>query len=225
MKLAHLFAAMALSASGVALANNEADTITMHSEIVPTPSDAFAMIDRINVHPQSSSFDESAGLSLDTIVNLGQKAWDIIKENQPVANMKYNFANALPQGVASGAALAGFSDLQSSSIRLWGTNGFGVTVYDVTLTAVHQFGGNLDGAGHYLETVSIVPTNVSVLWGYTVNYGVNAVSTTNGGTKEDPIAKIALNARFKVGTILKKHEVNTVFQFRGDSADFVTSGL
>ena len=225
MKFASLIAAVALSASGFAFAGNEADTITMHSEIVSTPSDVFSMIDRVDVNPEASAFAEEGVIDIDTIINIGQKAWDIIKANQPVANIKYNFANALPQGIASSASLAGFSDLQSSSVRLWGTNGFGMTVYDVTLTAVHQFGGNLDGKGHYLETVTILPSHVSVLWGYTVNYSVDTVNALNGGTKEDPIAKIALHAKFKVQTIVKKTEVNTVYQFRGDSADVATSGI
>jgi hypothetical protein len=127
--------------------------------------------------------------------------------------------------MTTSAGLAGFSDLQSQSVRLWGTNGFGMTVYDVTLTAVHQFGGNYNGKGKYLETVTILPSNVEVLWGYTVNYNVDNVTVLNGGTSDDPVAMIALQAKFKVETVIKHSEMNTVYQFRGDSAKVKTSGI
>jgi hypothetical protein len=100
-----------------------------------------------------------------------------------------------------------------------------MTVYDVTLTAVHQYGGSYNGKGKYLETVTILPSNVEVLWGYTVNYNVDNVTTLNGGTAEDPIAMIALQAKFKVQTVVKSSETNTVYQFRGDSKKVKTSGI
>ncbi len=224
MKAFALLASISMAASSMALASNEADTITMHLEVVDTPADAFALIDRINVYPQASAFSDEV-VSLDQIINLGKKTWEVIAANRPVVNIKYNFANALPQGMTTSAGLAGFSDLQSQSVRLWGTNGFGMTVYDVTLTAVHQFGGNYNGKGKYLETVTILPSNVDVLWGYTVNYNVDNVTVLNGGTSEDPVAMIALQAKFKVETVMKHSEMNTVYQFRGDSAKVKTSGI
>lgn len=224
MKALKFAVGIAFSASTLAIAGSPADEITMHSEIVSTPIDAFSMIDRLNVFPEASTFADET-VSIDEILNYGQKAWDIIKANKPVVDVRYNFANALPQGLTSSQSLTGFSDLQNSSVRLWGTNGFGYTVYDVTLTAVHQFGGSLNGKGHYLETVSIIPSNLSVLWGYTVNYSVDNVSALNGGTAENPIGMIALQAKFKVETVFKHSEKNVVYQFRGDSADVKTSGM
>ena len=205
---------------------NPAEKITMYSEVIDTPSDVFAAIDRINVHPESHPFSgEDVTVNIDMIVNLAKKTWDIIKANQPVANVQFNFANALPKGLTDSSALTGFSDINSKSLRIWGTNGFGLTVYDVTMTAVHQYGGQYDGKGRYLETVAIVPSNVSVLWGYTVNYSVDNITTTNGGTSENPIAQMTLQAKFKVETVMQKNETNTVFQFRGDSAEVKTSGF
>jgi hypothetical protein len=224
MNLALITGAM-IAAAGQAFAAPDADTIIMHSAVVDTPNDAFSTIDRINMMPQTTPFAESSDVDIDAIVNLGKKAWEIIKANQPVANINFTFANALPQGVSNSSELEGFSDIQNKSIRLWGTNLYGITVYDVTLTAIHQYGGSYDGKGRYLSTVSVIPSHVSVLWGYTVNYSVENVSTTNAGTKANPVAMIALHAKFKVETVIKKTELNTVYQFRGDSAQVKTSGI
>lgn len=202
------------------------EKITMHSQIVDTPSDVFSSIDRVNIFPETTPFNgDNASVDVGTIINIAQKTWDIIKANAPVAQVKFNFANALPKGLNDSSTLTGFSDLQSRSVRIWGTNGFGATVYDVTLTAVHQFGGQYDGKGQYLETVSVIPSNLSVLWGYTVNYSVETVTTTNGGSAEQPVAKIVLHAKFKVETVMQKNETNTIFQFRGDSPEVRISGI
>jgi hypothetical protein len=207
-------------------ASDETQTITMHSEVVETPNDVFAFVDRVNTFPDATPFEEVAmNVDVDAIVNMAQKAWDIIKANAPVANVKFQFANALPKGLNDSSALTGFSNLNSKSVRIWGTNMWGATVYDVTLTAVHQYGGQFNGKGQYLETVSVIPSNLSVLWGYTVNYSVENITTTNGGTAENPVAKMALHAKFKVETVMQKNETNTVYQFSGDSADVKTSGL
>lgn len=219
-----LFLAFAATAQAAPQASEK---ITMHSEVVDTPNDAFAYIDRLNVFPDATPFASQGSdvVDIDAIVNMAQKAWDVIKANAPVAQVKFNFANALPKGVTDSSALTGFSDLQSKSVRIWGTNPFGMTVYDVTLTAVHQFGGQYDGKGQYLETVSVIPTNLSVLWGYTVNYAVETITTTNGGSAQDPVAKMALHAKFKVETVLKKDETNTMFQFSGDSPTVKITGI
>jgi hypothetical protein len=210
----------------ISAASDETQTITMHSEVVETPNDVFAFVDRVNTFPDATPFEEVAmNVDVDAIVNMAQKAWDIIKANAPVANVKFQFANALPKGLNDSSALTGFSNLNSKSVRIWGTNMWGATVYDVTLTAVHQYGGQFNGKGQYLETVSVIPSNLSVLWGYTVNYSVENITTTNGGTAENPVAKMALHAKFKVETVMQKNETNTVYQFSGDSADVKTSGL
>jgi hypothetical protein len=231
MKKAPIIAAFLLSTSGAVFAATPApqdaasDVIIPHFEVVSTPADAFSAISRIDTTPQRIGPFADGPVSIDQIINIGQKVWEIVKANQPVVNISSKFANALPSGVASSADLTGFSDIESSSVRLWGTNLYGMTVYDVTLTAVHQYGGQYQGKGRYLETVAIIPSDIYVVWGYKIDYKVESITTTNGGTAEDPIAKIALNAKFKASTVLTKVERNTVYQFRGDSAEVKTAGF
>jgi hypothetical protein len=225
MKAFALMASIALASSSVALAGfDPAQEITMHMEAVDTPADVLERIQDTAITAETTGFSDEE-VDIDQIINIAKKVWTVIEANKPVVNIKYHFANALPQGVTSSAALAGFSDIETRSVRLWGTNGFGITVYDVTLTTVHQYGGNYNGKGKYLETVTILPSNVNVLWGYTVNYTVDNVSVLNGGSSEDPIAMISLQAKFKVETVLQTTEVNTVYQFRGDSPTVKTSGI
>ncbi len=154
----------------------------------------------------------------DQIVNLGKKVWALVESNKPVVNVSYLYANALPQGVRSSEDLDSFSPLQATTYRLRGENLYGMTVYDLTYSLVHRYGGSYQGRGKYLENVAVVPTALDVLWGYTVDYKVEKVSTVNTGTRENPVGSILLETNFKVSTVIKSSESHSVYDFRGDSA-------
>ncbi len=156
---------------------------------------------------------------IDKIINLGQKIWKIIEDNKPVVNVKYMFANAVPKGVKSTEELDGFTPIQYKSFRVYGKNGFGSTVYDLTYTLLHRYNGSFDGRGRYLDAVTVLPHKLDVLWGYKVNYNVDRVSTVNLGTKDAPIASVLMEMTFRVATVMKESRLTQAYEFRGDSAE------
>lgn len=160
-----------------------------------------------------------SGIQLEAIVNLAERVWEVIKDNAPVLNVNYKYANALPRGVASSDELENFSNLQYKSYRQYGRNLFGATVYDVTYTLVHRYGGTYNGRGQYLENVTVLPQNVEALWGYTVNLDVENISTVNVGTSNNPIASLTMQLALRVSTVIKKGEYRSLFDLRGDSAE------
>ncbi|NBT57898.1 hypothetical protein EBT16_03840 [bacterium] len=158
-----------------------------------------------------------AAVVLDKIVNLGKKVWTVIENGRPVVNVDTQYANALPAGVRA-QDLENFSALQFRSFRRYGVNLYGATVYDVTYTLVHRFGGQFEGRGAYVESATVLPQNVQVLWGYNVNFAVENVSTVNLGTKENPIASVALETSLTVKTVLQEIRIKNIYEFRGDSS-------
>lgn len=163
---------------------------------------------------------EELNVIFDQVVNFGKKVWALVADNKPVVNVKYMYANALPKGVRGAEDLDGFSPLQATSYRVYGQNLYGMTVYDLTYSVVHRYGGNYQGRGKYLENVAVVPTALDVMWGYNVEYNVEKVSVVNTGTRENPVGSILLETNFKVSTVLKSSEEHSVYDFRGDSATF-----
>ena len=195
----------------------EMDDVVHHVETVATPQ---AVVDQLKGKAAKTTGELSAnkdGVRLAAIINTAKATWKFIEDNEAVSNISYDYANALPEG-AGLTELSGFSDLQYTSYRMYGKNLFGITVYDVTYTLVHQYGGSYDGEGRYLATVSVLPSNVDVLWGYTVDFTVNKVSVTNVGSAVAPVASAVMELSFKVSTIIKKHTSTLVYQFRGDSS-------
>lgn len=162
---------------------------------------------------------DEATIIFDKMINLGQKVWKIIADNAPVVDIRYNYANALPQGVTSSSALTGFSDLQYDTWRYRTKNRLGVTTIDIMYSVVHQFGGSLNGRGQYLETVAVVPQRVNVAWGYHVDLNVNQISTTNVGTELAPVAAMVMELTLHSKTVLFDSTIKGIYQVRGDSAE------
>jgi hypothetical protein len=155
---------------------------------------------------------------LDKVVNLGKKMWTVVENGRPVVNVRSAYANALPSGVRA-EDLENFSSLQFRSFRHYGVNLYGVTVYDVTYTLAHRFGGQFNGQGAYIESATVLPQNVEVLWGYNVNLNVEQVSAVNLGTKGNPVASLAMETALTVKTVMKEVRIKHLHEFRGDSAE------
>lgn len=156
---------------------------------------------------------------LDKVVNTGIQVWNIIERNRAVTKVSSLYATALPRGVGSGAELEGFSDLNQRSFRAHGKNPYGATVYDVEYTILHRHGGSYNGDGQYLDQVTILPTYVKALWGYTVDVTVTSSPPTNVGTSGQPIGALVMEVSLSVATVIKSTQQSRVFEFRGDSAE------
>jgi hypothetical protein len=211
--------------------STQVDGLNLTVQEVETPADVKASVAAAisrasslegekNVQPKDGGLGDgldSANVIVDKVINLGKKVWKVIADNQPVLNLKFDFANALPQGVKAATDLAGFSELQFKSFVYSGTNGFGAEVFKVQYTVVYQFGGAYSGKGAYINAASVVPQDVSVLWGYDLGMDVQNVAVSNIGTSESPVASMTLMAHIKVSTVLKKTEINELFSIRGDN--------
>ena len=190
--------------------------ITNYVEEVETPQD---IVDYLGLPYVVHRRRDAETINIGEIINIAEKIWKIIEKNKPVVNVKYSYANAVPKGIKSTEELENFSSVQHRSFRMYGKNGFGSTVYDLTYTLVHRYGGTYDGRGQYLDAVTVLPAKLNVLWGYTVDFVVDRVSTVNLGSKEAPVASILMGLSFNVSTVLKTSQFRNLFEFRGDSKD------
>lgn len=193
--------------------NLQDEKVIHFMEEVETPESAYELL---SCEDDKTTVDDGE-VDLATIVNIGEKVWKVIQDNKAVLNTKTTYANALPKGL-NGSDLENFSSPQFRSFRMYGKNLFGMTVYDVTYTVVHRYGGTFEGKGKYVENVTVLPHQVSALWGYNVNMLVSNVSASNVGSKESPIGSVMMEMYFRVSTVFKVMEYRNVFEFRGDSA-------
>lgn len=155
------------------------------------------------------------------IVNVAQKAWVVIRENEPVLNAKGKSANALPQGLTRWEMLDSWQAPRAQTYRVQYKNAFGATVVDLSYRLVYSYGGTAAGVGKYIANASIQYNRVEVLWGYIFNAHVEVPQTLNMGTSKNPVAGMEMTLNWNIRTrpvSIKKGKYSTSFFISGNGA-------
>lgn len=154
-------------------------------------------------------------MSLAEMWVLGEKIYDVIKKNEPVMNIQTDTWSVLPTGIRSPFELNSWKKSGLTGWVITYTNLYGFDVVDVAFVTSFAYGGQKEDKGAFLANVAMIPTNVDVAWGYTVNMTTEAMEAINVGTKESPIAGLGYSAELKVETIFKKSLLTFAFNVNG----------
>ena len=156
--------------------------------------------------------------TIDSIVNLAQKIWDIVQANCPVVNITVNYANAVPFGTSHWTQLQSWSKPATKKYTFSMKNALGGQVVKVDYQVDYTYGGNFQGKGKFLTGVAIEPINVTAIWGYKVDLTAEVPDSTvaNVGTSEDPIASMQVKLKWKVHTALKDITEQAIYYVQGD---------
>jgi hypothetical protein len=149
-------------------------------------------------------------------VTLGQKIWEVIRNNQPVVNVKTQTVSVLPLSKPNWTEMETWKGPQAKSYTVAAKNLYGMTVISHTYTVAFHYGGSLAGRGKFLANATIIPTNVNVSWGFTLNSNVNVGQPLNTGTALDPVPGIDLGLEWSMSSMLKKSQGTDQFYVRGD---------
>ena len=155
---------------------------------------------------------------IDNIVNLAEKIFDIIAKNQPVVNIKVNYANAVPFGYSHWTQMQGWSKPATKKYEFSMQNAYGGNVVKVVYQVHWVHSGNYQGKGKFLTGVTIEPLSVTTAWGYNVDLTAEVPDLTiaNVGTSADPIASMQVKLKWKVHTILKDIQQEAIYYVQGD---------
>lgn len=157
-------------------------------------------------------------VSIDQIINIANKIWQIVQANAPVANIDTKYATAYPYGVTSAAQMAQWSRPKSYVYGFSANNLYGSTMIDCEYKVTYTYGGAYQGKGKFLTAVTVVPTKISVGWGYKfyMSASVPDSTVTNVGTDKAPIAAMQLKLAWKMATVLKEVDGTSVYYVQGD---------
>jgi len=156
--------------------------------------------------------------TIGNIVNLAQKIWSIIQENQPVVNITTNYANAVPYGTSNWTQLENWSKPATKKYSFSMKNAFGSEVVKIAYQVDYTYGGNYNGKGKFLTGVTIEPLSVTTAWGYKVNLTSEVPDSTvaNVGTQSDPVASMQVQLDWTVHTALKDTTSKAIYYVQGD---------
>lgn len=153
------------------------------------------------------------------IIRLGKKAYEIIKENEPILEARGIKASALPRGVQCWNQMTSWSPTRAETYKVTYKNGFGMKVVDLQFRILYTYGGQLNGQGRYLANSTIQFSNINVLWGYIFNADVEIPQAINMGTEKAPLAGMQMTLNWSVNTrpiSLKKSMSSSSFFISGD---------
>jgi len=130
---------------------------------------------------------EGGGSAVGDIVNVAKFAWEVMKDNVPVANQATDNANALPSG-ANFTDLSGWnSDPRVMKLHYHCENVLGFNTTDIDLTCEWYFNGQYNGVGQYINAATVLASgDVSV--GSTINIKASISNPMNMGTPSNPVA-------------------------------------
>jgi hypothetical protein len=171
-----------------------------------------------------SPLGDGAGIGgIFDLINIGRLVWKIIDSNKAVANMETDMATALPKGTTWQEMIDWKTESKTYTTTY--TNKLGAKVVDFTYRVLYTYGGkvmreNKALPGEFLTGMTIIPTNLKVLWGFKFNAVASVPTATllNVGTPEVPIASARLFLRYSVRSLIKHHEVTKTYTIKGNGS-------
>ena len=168
--------------------------------------------------PGGSGTGEDPITTIDRIVNLAKKIFDIIKENQPVVDVTTTYANAVPDGMTHWTQLGGWSKPETSTYAFYAKNMYGSRVISCRYQVIRQHSGSYRGKGKFLTMVTVQPLNITASWGYKFNMKFEAPAVSNVGSSEDPVASMLARLNWSISTVLKQEQGTSVYYLEGNGS-------
>jgi len=157
-------------------------------------------------------------VTVEKIVNIASKVWQIIKDNAPVVNIDTKYATAYPEGITAATQLAGWSRPKSYVYGFYAENLYGSTTIDVKYKVTYTYNGSYKGKGKYLTAVTVVPEKAQVSWGYRFHMSASVPDSTiaNVGSDTDPVAAMQLKLNWTMASALKQVDGTSVYYVEGN---------
>lgn len=152
-----------------------------------------------------------ADVIIDKVINIGKKIWNIVQAGKPSVNIRTDVATALPQGARCWQDLETWQRPQSRVYEVAFRNGFGMEVVKFNYRILWLPGGSFDGAGAFIGYAAMIPTDVNVSWGFSLNAQASVPMVFNMGPKTDPMAGMSMSMIYRVETALQTTEQSQAF--------------
>lgn len=161
--------------------------------------------------PKIRAASDSEVIDWALVINTAEKVWTFIEKNKAVENYEKHNANAIPKGVTSPFEMEYWSSPTTRSYNVVYKNLLGITVLDLTYTVSFSYGGSYQGKGKYLDNITIIPTHVSVAWGFTLTAQVTVPSVINQGSTSNPVAGATINLNYKLSALNTQESMESFF--------------
>lgn len=203
----------------------EMDTYLTIHDVVVKPAEAALTVDEaqklLSTQPDTSRHnhpfsivDDLAGIQ--TWITLGEKVWNLVVANKPVSNVSTQRIAVLPISQPNWQEMENWKGPAVKSFVIEAINGFGSAVISQTYTVAMNYGGQLDGKGAFLANATVIPTNIDVSWGFSLDSSIEVGEAINTSTKDNPTPGIDLQVKWVMDSVVSHSEGRDSFFVKGD---------
>ncbi len=157
--------------------------------------------------------------SLDQLIALGTKVWEIIKKGKPVVNVDMGTPiSILPQSEDPNMAfyqMENWSAPKAKRYRIEYKNMLGMSVIAFDYTVQFQYNGEYDGTGKYVTGLQVTASNVAVSWGFQFDASSELKSISNRGRLDNPIAAGTVQINYHASSALRDISSAETFHVTG----------
>jgi len=157
--------------------------------------------------------------SLDKLIALGTKIWEIVKKGKPITNFKFaKPISVLPKTEDADIAFTQMDSWSAPMARRYKivySNLLGMDVISFDYTVYFQHGGSFEGVGKYLTGLTVRASNVAVSWGFEFNASSELETISNRGASSDPIAAATVRIDYQASSVLRDIQSSESFHATG----------
>lgn len=133
----------------------------------------------------------------------GKWLHELIVDNKARLDWQESMVSVLPAEAPNAMALNGWRSAQSPAYRLVYKNGWQTEVVQIIFRLMFSHSGQWQDRGHYVANLGIIPTYLSVAWGYELNAESVVLPAANIGSGEDPVVEIITQLNWQIKTPMR----------------------
>jgi hypothetical protein len=154
------------------------------------------------------------------LINVGKFAWDVIKDNRPVASQSSDNANAVPQA-ANFTDLSGWGDEpRRMKLKFHSEDITGLNPTDINITCEWYFNGRWNGSGQYVNAATVY-ADINAAFGNTYQIQASIRNPLNGGESGNVVAVLPFRVTIQESNFGQNRTYNWSGQMKGNGAGYL----
>lgn len=148
-------------------------------------------------------------------ITVGERVWQLVSNNRPTASVSTHRVSVLPASVEDWAQIESWQGPAARTFEVVARNLLGSTVVRNKYTVAWNYGGKFNGKGAYIGNLTMIPTDISVSFGYTLNSRVVVGDAVNIASTNDPVPALNFQVEYSVTNIIKHIQMAESFFVTG----------
>lgn len=136
-------------------------------------------------------------------ITVGERVWQLVANNRPTASVTTHRVSVLPAAIEDWSQVEGWQGPAARTFEVVARNLLGATVVRNKYTVAWNYGGKFNGKGAYIGNLTMIPTDISVSFGYTLNSRVVVGDAVNIASAADPVPALNFQVEYTVTNIIK----------------------